>query len=271
MLTLAVLTAAPFASAGKFVMPWMCLERCGDNSSAIAQQLATLEAKKSDFTAVAFELFNLGNNSALLANNLTNVAPSIARIGLERHAMVSSYPYPPWFLLAMRSVFKDPQPFIDACIAAAASYNLTGFNVDWEPTSGNGAPAPTPDDTVAYAAFLNALADGLHAHALQVSVDVATWSPIWNLTLIGQTHVDYVMTMNTYTSDWATWQKELAIVLQDIPLSKLVVGMETDVALTSQDVANRFAALDAAGVRQIALWRTPIPDIWWPFLDKFAA
>lgn len=267
---LAALLLASSAQA-KFVMPWMCLERCGDNSTDIAQQLQQLRANVTDFTGVSFEIFNLGNNSALLPNNLTQVASAVNSMGLQSWAMVSSYPYPPWFLLAMRQVFADPAPFIAQCVAAAQSHGLTGFNIDWEPTTGAGAPDPTPADTAAYAQFLDTLARGLHAHGIAVSVDVATWSPIWNLTAIAATAVDYVMTMNTYTSDWTTFQKELALSVAQIPLSKLVVGLEPSDGLSAQEVAQRFTALTAAGVHQIALWRTPIPDVWWPYLNAFAA
>jgi hypothetical protein len=164
-------TAAP----ARFVMPWMCLERCGDSSADIAFQLNQLAVNVSVFTGVAFEDYNLGANSSLIKNNLTQVAGPLAALGLQRWAMISSYPYPPAFLTWMRQVFAQPAPFISACIAAARAENLTGFNVDWEPTSGNGAPTPEPQDALDYAAFLTTLADALHAEGFLLSVDVATW------------------------------------------------------------------------------------------------
>ena len=108
----------------------------------------------------------------------------------------------------MRELFANPQPFIASCIAALkADASLTGFNVDWEPTSGNGAPTPTADDAVAYAAFLDTFAKALHAAGpYQLTVAVATWSPIWNLTLLGKTDVDLIAHMGTYVGSWTTWQ-----------------------------------------------------------------
>ena len=38
------------------------------------------------------------------------------------------------FLSRMEELFTNPQPFTDACVEAALSRNLTGFNVDFEPT-----------------------------------------------------------------------------------------------------------------------------------------
>jgi hypothetical protein len=180
----ALVAGAAFAAAAgagaapapaRFVMPWMCLERCGDSSADIAFQLNQLAVNVSVFTGVAFEDYNLGANSSLIKNNLTQVAGPLAALGLQRWAMISSYPYPPAFLTWMRQVFVQPAPFISACIAAARAENLTGFNVDWEPTSGNGAPTPEPQDALDYAAFLTTLADALHAEGFLLSVDVATW------------------------------------------------------------------------------------------------
>lgn len=258
-------------AAARFVMPWMCLERCGDTADDIAFQLQQLATNTSVFTGVAFEDYNLGPNSTLVKNNLTQVAPAIKQLGLQRWAMISSYPYPPQFLTWMRQAFAAPQPFIEACLAAARAADLTGFNVDWEPVSGSGAPTPTPQDAADYAAFLTTLADALHAESFQLSVDVATWSPIWNFTELAATHVDYVMTMGTYTDDDSVWQQQLAYAVQTLPPGKLVVGLETVMAsnganYSSSELALRFNAMAATGATQTAVWRMPVPDNWWPFL-----
>jgi hypothetical protein len=246
----------------------------------------------------SFENFNLGANSTLIKHNLTNVATRIRAAGAMTLAMVSSYPYPPEFLTWMRQVFADPQPFIDACIAAAADEQLSGFNVrrakfsppftrnnsssylhpslpiplpcqiDWEPPSSD---KPTPADAAAYASFLDTLAKALHAHGLLVTVDVATWSKIWDLKAIAATSVDAIFTMNTYGDDDVVWARELALVIADIPASKLVVGLETTMSSTGKpyntsELTLRFDALRAAGIRRVGLWSSPVPDLFWPFL-----
>lgn len=173
----------------------MCLERCGDNSTQITAQLQQFATNRTVLNAVSFEDFNLAANSTLFKNNLTQVAASLNSYGAETLAMVSSYPYPPEFLTWMRQVFASPQPFIDQCLAAAKREKLRGFNIDWEPTTGNGAPAPTAQDSADYAAFLDTFSKAMHAAGLVASVDVASWSPIWNFTAIAATDIDYIMTM----------------------------------------------------------------------------
>ena len=229
LLLLLLLLRAPSASsaAALFSMPWLCLERCGDSSADIAAQLAQLAGPhRADFTAASFELFNLGPNSTLIVNNLTAVAAQLSALGLQTHAMVSSFPYPPEFLTWMRQVFAEPQPFIDALAAAVLAANISAVNIDWEPTSGDGAPPLTKQDPVDYANFLDTLAGAMHAHGVLVSVDVATWSKIWDVAAIAATRVDYVMNMETYVTNDTVWLQEFADSLALIPREKLVVGLE---------------------------------------------
>jgi len=260
-------------SGSRFVMPWMCLERCNDTAQSIDLQLASLRvnATRGIFTAASFEDYNLGPDSTLVKNDLTQVAPLIKDMGLQTWAMVSSYPYPPEFLQWMRQVFAEPQPFIQSCLAAAAKENLTGFNIDWEPTT---AGEVTADDAAAYAAFLQTFSQAMHAAGVLVSVDVATWSPIWDIPAIAATEVDFMATMNTYTANTTTWLRQLDAAVAAIPLNKLVVGLECDQAdvgsLSEEALQARFAALDANGVRGIGLWRMPVPDVWWSYLEGFA-
>jgi len=129
--------------------------------------------------------------------------------------MVSSYPYPPQFLDWMRQVFKNPKPFIVSCASAARSNNLAGFNIDWEP-QGKG-DIPTSQDAKDYAEFLTIFSDAMHGEGIMVSVDVAGWSPIWNLTSIGQTSVDAVAFMGTYVADPGEWDKQFALATDTIP------------------------------------------------------
>lgn len=129
----ALLVGARAALPSPMVMPWLCLEVCGDSASAIEKDVLQITSAPAPYSGLlnvaSFENFNLGANSTLIKHNLTNVATRIRAAGAMTLAMVSSYPYPPEFLTWMRQVFADPQPFIDACIAAAADEQLSGFNV----------------------------------------------------------------------------------------------------------------------------------------------
>jgi len=251
-----------------FIMPWMCLERCGDNSEDIAAEIAQFQVNRSSFTDVSFELFNLGPNSTLIVNNLTRVSNPLTALGLGTWPMVSSYPYPPEFLTWMRQVFATPQPFFDSVISSAKLIGATGLNIDWEPTSSG--PKITKQDSIDYANFLDQLAVQAHLNGLKVSVDVATWSDIWDLKLIGATRVDYIANMETYVKNNTVWLQELADSLELLPVDKLVVGLECDVDLTDSDIALRLNALLAAKIKQIGIWKSPIPDAWWTLLDEFA-
>jgi hypothetical protein len=258
----AALAAAASPTAGPRVLfPWLCLERCGDTSSQIAQQVEQLAANASHFTGAAFELFNLGPNSTLVTNNLTRVSARIAAAGIaQRHAMVSSYPYPPEFLTWMRQVFAQPAPFISACIAALkADPSLTGFNIDWEPQGGAGAPKPTHGDALAYAAFLDALAKALHAAGdYQLTVAAATWSPIWDLKALGATDVDLIASMGTYTGNFTVWRAQLNDLLSTVPASKAVVGLETtnDVSGVGLERDDQRRERRRAALAVRARWRT---------------
>ena len=273
LLLAASLALLPPRASALFVMPWLCLERCGDSSADIAAQLAQLAdpAHGKDFTAASFELFNLGPNSTLIVNNLTSVSSKINALGLQTFAMVSSYPYPPEFLTWMRQVFATPQPFIDALVAAVLAAKITAVNIDWEPTSGSGAPKLTKQDPIDYANFLDVLSLALHQHGILVSVDVATWSKIWDLQLISATHIDYVMNMETYVVNDTVWQQEFADSLALIPHDKLVVGLENHESLSDASIKMRFDAMAAASppVRNIGIWRAGIEGSWWRYLDAF--
>ena len=78
--------------------------------------------------------------------------------------MISSYPYPPQFIVWMLEVFNNPQPFIDSCIAAAKLNGYTGFNIDWEPELGG-----NNNQAIMYANFLDNFATQMHQHNIKAS------------------------------------------------------------------------------------------------------
>lgn len=251
---------------GKGVMVWMCLERCGATPSTIDVMLAQIENNTDVITSVSFESYNLGPGSTLVKNNLTDVNTPLQQFGVQRFPMVSSYPYPPQFILYMREVFANPQPFIDQCISEAKTYNYTGYNIDWEPAVGGNSK-----DAVDYANFLTTFSDALHEHNLLVSVDCATWSPIWNLTLIGESSVDYVFDMSTYTNSDSSFLNQLQTAVSDVPLTKLGVGMQvtndyTYEFMSEANIAWRLQQIEAENVQQIGIWRTPLLPFWFDLL-----
>jgi len=246
-------------------MPWMCLERCGANSSDIARSLQEIEDHLALLPAVSFEMFNLGPNSTLVLNNLTRVNQQLSAMGVETYPMISSWPYPKAFIDWMRQLFANPEPFIAAAVAQAQLNNFSGFNVDFEPTV-----TATAEDAINYAAFLTTFADALHAQGKRLTVDVALWNPIWNYTLLSQSSVDRVMIMGTYAVNDTIFMEQFMAAYSSIALSKLGIGLETDNANYSQaDLSLRFEALTKFGIQELDLWRMDIPDPWWPFIRSF--
>ena len=67
-------------------MPWMCLERCGANSTDIQNNLAQLKQLSPYITKVAFEEFNLGPNGTFVVNYLTHVTPQVSSLKLLHKA-----------------------------------------------------------------------------------------------------------------------------------------------------------------------------------------
>jgi len=274
----AALLVAP-AAAGRpaflEVMPWHCLERCGDDAKDIAFGFWQHAVNRSVLTTASFEAHDLAQDGTVRPSpNLTRVGPAgvFPLVGARAVSMISSYPYPSWILDAMRKAFARADAFAADLVAIARADGLQGFDFDIEPADTKGFPQPTAADAADYVAFLNTVADALHAQGLTVGVCVATWSKIWDLKALGGSRVDYVKTMQTYAGSDAEFAAALAGALADVPLSKLVVGLEsTDDdnggrPFNDTQVALRFNAIKAAGVTRVGVWRAPIPDNWWAHL-----
>jgi hypothetical protein len=242
---------------GKRVRPWMCLERCDFTSSDIEDHLHQIESNLDVITGVSFEMFNLGPEGVLVANDLTEVYQELQMMNLETFAMVSSYPYPPEFIDYMRFVFKNPKDFVAATIKQGSALGLTGFNCDFEPI-GN----ITAQDASDYAAFLTYWATSLHKYDMQLTVDVASWSILWDFEALAETAVDTVMTMSTYTNNDTSWARQLQKALDNIPLTKLGIGLQDDqdINMTSSQITQRLRSLDKAGVTEVDIWKMPLAD-----------
>jgi hypothetical protein len=77
--------------------------------------------------------------------------------------------------------------------------------------------------------------------------------------------------MSTYVVNWDLWQKFFHRAITDIPLKVLGIGLECDVRppLTNSQLEQRFQMLKQYNVQEIDIWRTGIPQSWWPFIDEF--
>lgn len=251
------------------VMVWMCLEFCDESAEVINHNLKEISDNRNLLSAVSFEKYTLGPNSTLVDNNLTEVASEIIATGLEAWPLLSSFPHPPEFIDWMRTVFKYPAPFIQSCISEAKKYNYTGYNLDWEPTDD-----VTAEDGNDYAGFIDTFADALHAENLKLTVDIATWSPIWNYTAIAATSVDMGISMGTYTSTDTSFSSQLNTLVTNFSPARSGVGLETVNASTTErmpldEVRWRFEQFKASGAAEVDLWRMPVPPLWWPIIAEY--
>ena len=165
---------------------------------------------------------------------------------------------------------------IKPCKSEALKYGYNGFNVDWEPA--NNVPIkPNETDAQNYAKFLDYFSKEMHAINKTLSVDVATWSKIWNFTAITMTSIDYVIPMNTYTDNYDTWMNNLNYDIKYIDNnSKLVIGLSTlnlsdDQPFTQQQLQMRLNQLKQDNIDKIAIWRIPLQNVWYQLLQGFVA
>lgn len=288
MLAVDAVAASPSdALPAAVIMPWFCTQRCGFNVTQIVEhvhQAAELAAGPVPIlNTVAFERYNLGPNSSLIFNpNLFDVNhyiqqnSELSSLFPRRIAMVSSFPYPPQFLDWMRQLFDDPSPFMDAIMHELKAHDLYGLNIDFEPTSSNA----TNEDAARYATFLDLLRTRLATEGKILTVAGATWSPIWNLTLIAQalssnnttsSLIGYFTSMNTYTFEDSVFASELNAnieVFQAYGTEKsLVVGLETwPQNFTAAELTFHFNALRDRNICRIAIWDMPLPSAMVPHL-----
>ena len=257
--------AASGALPARMVMPWMCLEDCGFSKAQIAAQLQQL-ATPGLFTDASFEDYDLSPAGLVTKFSArSRVSGDVAALGLGSHAMVVS-----WLTNSTRAALADPQAFVESVIAQILDVegaNVTALNLDFEP---NGAanppgPEPTPADAAAYAAFLDVVADAMHARGVKVGVDIATWSPFWDYSLLNATRVDWLFDMESYQAPQAGFEKAVAHAQQFVSPEKYVCGLETH-PFNATELAQRFAFLSARNVRRVAVWSSPMPAEWIPYL-----
>jgi len=273
--SLLLLLAVVSTRSDRVVMPWFCLERCGDNSTAIDAEIAEIVAHTDLFAHASFELYNLGPGGQLQVNNLTQVGDILNLALIETYPMISSYPYPPEFMTWMRELFNGSaagDDFIRQCIDAVLANNWSGLNVDWEPQSG---VQPTHQDALDYARFLNRLGAALHSVEARLTVDVGHWNALFDYTVLGQiANVDRIIVMGTYTANFTTFQKQLHLAVQQIGVDKLGVGLSTMNLNTKQpfsetEIRERFELVKSYEIQEIDLWLMPVPDNWLPYVRDF--
>lgn len=254
----------------KQVIVWMCLDICGQGGENATKNLREISNHLDVVTAISFEKYTLGPNATLVTFDITEVAANVTAMGVESWPLLSSWPHPEEFMQWMRQAFAHPEVFTAQCVAEAKKYNYTGYNLDWEPTD-----EVTEQDGLDYATFVEAFAVGLHEHGLLLSVDVASWSPIWNYDALAQTSADSFISMGTYTSSDSSFTKELDKIMTSFGpragVGLQTVNASTELRLPMEEVMWRFDSLEASDAQVLALWKSPVPPLWWPLIHDFVA
>lgn len=245
-------------------MPWLCLERCSGNTSIdITSQLASLSTHTNIFSTVSFEHYGLGPNGHLVVSSgLTDVRPQLRAAGFKLLPMISSYPYPVSFIDWMRQMFDNQTiaaQFMDACIEEAQSNGYAGWNIDWEPLASAPSP-PTPSDAAAYAQFLHQFALKLWSSGLVLTVDIASWSQLYDFTLLNDAFRSIpgsrLITMDTYATNSTSWDHAFSKAIGAIDTTVLGVGLmlcddSTGTPLPIPELERRLNVLNRYQIEQI--------------------
>ena len=244
-----------------YVLVWMGLEVVGEN---VQESLNQLLSHKNSINAVSYEAYYLGTNGTFSKRiRVTDVTDYLRQIGVELWPMITSTN-----ITNMRILFNNPDSFITTAVNTAVERNFTGYNVDFEPKDA------TDNDAYNYVNFLNKFADALHTVNKKLSVDIATWSVFWNYDLLAQSKVDMLCEMTTYAGRFETFYSALNYALSKIPQDKLVIGLETlnpntgeTIPFSENEIEVRLKSIIKSNLNRIAIWRTPLPEYWWPLLN----
>eukprot|EP01102_Stenamoeba_stenopodia_P008513 TRINITY_DN2453_c0_g2_i1.p2 TRINITY_DN2453_c0_g2~~TRINITY_DN2453_c0_g2_i1.p2 ORF type:complete len:113 (-),score=25.43 TRINITY_DN2453_c0_g2_i1:344-682(-) len=109
---------------------------------------------------------------------------------------------------------------------------------------------------------------------MTLSVDVASWNTnLWNFSRIANTAVDFVMTMDTYGSNFTQWQHDFQFAVQNIPPNKLGIGLESTHPdgrpWTNTELQERFQMIAEYNIQQLDIWDLPLSDSMLSYLQTF--
>ena len=249
-------------------MPWMCLERCGEDVSGDMAQIKELVAGGA-VNAVSYEAFDLDWNSTIIDNGYSRVGKQLQAMGVETWPMITTAN-----IYKLRELFDHPQQFIQQAIDAALNYEIkfTGYNIDFEPESDEMA---TNEDALRFAEFLTLFADALDPYNISLSVDIATFVPFWDYEALSKTTTDRILTMDTYCGSNSLFLSRLQTTV-DYFGSRTGIGLltydpDTGNLFSDDDIAYRFRTLNEYNIQELDLWMTPIPDVYVPYMKNYLA
>jgi len=242
------------------VMPWMCLERCGENIQSDLKEI--LRLGPSVFPSVSIEAFDLTWGAAIKDCGYSRVGPELHKAGIMVQPMITTAN-----IGKLRDLWKNPDGFIKQAMAVARNNKgwITGFNIDFEPEGGE---TPTHNDAANFASFLNKFGKALHAEGFKLTVDIANWSPLFEDALLAKADVDRFITMSTYSVGIERFEQ----IVKDKANaygSKAGIGLSTSYHFTGADVKARLAIVRKYKIDTFAIWQAPVPSDWVPYLKSF--
>jgi len=245
----------------RYTCPWMCLERCHENVETDLAEILRLGPSVYNF--VSIEAYDLDWGANIKDCGYSRVGPQLVNAGIKVMPMITTAN-----IGKLRDLWKDVDGFINQTMQVALSNKdwITGFNVDFEPEGGE---APTYDDAVKYADFLDRLAKALHGEGFILTVDIANWSNLWQDDLLAKTAVDRFITMQTYTLNLDDFKYIVKYRLAHYGTSKFGVGLYTGNGFSAADIKARVDFVLECDIDTIAIWDTPIPADWAPYMKDF--
>jgi len=255
-------SAVPRAWDDASVTPCMCLEMCNED---VQDDLKDLLARGKTVRSVVFSAWVLGPSSTLLWGNYSNVDIQLSQYGFGTFAIISSTN-----LSDMRSLFQNPNSFIQQAVSVAQQNRYSGFTINFQPTT-----TPTAADGAAFISFLNMFASKLHRQKGILEVNIGSSDgALYQYSSLGNSNVDYLVSMGTGCGNFTLFKERSQYLISTIPIQKLIIGLLTTNPDTSQpfqvqDIHDRFAFTRSQGVKHVHVWTTPIPDFWWTLINWF--
>eukprot|EP00708_Paratrimastix_pyriformis_P003717 GAFH01002511.1.p1 GENE.GAFH01002511.1~~GAFH01002511.1.p1 ORF type:complete len:270 (-),score=50.80 GAFH01002511.1:344-1036(-) len=225
-------------------------------------QTVATHAAAGDINVVSFEDYDLGSQANLMPNGFSQIHPQLIQLGLTPIPMITTAN-----INKMHTLFANPDGFIDSVVQECKKNGFPEANIDFEPETG-----VVTDDGVAYAQFLTHFADEMHKAGLTLSVDIASWGPLWDFGLLANTTVDKFMTMDTYANSQTYFQSHLEKAVDAFGVGRVGVGLLMGMSLNSTIWEQRLASLDAAQVREVDLWdicNSAPTGIEWDYVSRW--
>jgi len=249
-------------AAKRTVMPWMCLERCGEKIDA--DLAAILEAGPEVFPSVSIEAYDLDYGASIKDCGYSRVGPKLVANKINVQPMITTAN-----INKLRDLWKDPKGFIAQAMGVARNNSnwITGFNIDFEPEGGE---TPTHEDAANFADFVDLFGKALHAEGFYLTVDIANWCTLFEDDLLAKTDVDRFITMSTYSVGLERFEE----IVKDKAAAygaKAGIGLSTSYGWSASDVQQRLEIVKNANIDTFAIWQAPVPQDWWPYLKSFVS